>query len=72
MAAVTAVPEGALVTEEAAIQVIEPPAEAPAEEPAPEAHLRRGLPAVRWLEIGLGAVALFLGAITLWVRRRAR
>ena len=72
MAAVTAVPEGALVTEEAAIQVIEPPAEAPAEEPAPEAHLRRGLSAVRRLEIGLGAVALFLGAITLWVRRRAR
>ena len=66
--AVTAVPEGVAVTQETAAQVIEPPAV----EPAPEAHLRAGVPTMRWLEIGLGAAALLLGAVTLWARRRAR
>jgi anti-sigma factor RsiW len=68
MVAVTALPEETLVTRDSAAQVIE----APAEEPAPEERMRGGLPTVRWLEIGLGAVALFLGAVTVWARRRAR
>jgi anti-sigma factor RsiW len=72
MAAVTAVPEGESATEEVAGQVTEPPAEAIVESPAPEARLRGGLPALRWVEIGLGAIALMLGTITLWARRRAR
>ena len=70
--AVMAVPQGVAVTQEAAAQVIELPAEAPAEEPAPEAHLRAGVPTMRWLEVGLGGAALLLGAVTLWARRRAR
>jgi hypothetical protein len=64
----TAIPEEVTVTQEVAAQAIEPPAE----EPAPEARLRGGLPAMRWLEIGLGAIALLLGTVTLWARRRAR
>jgi anti-sigma factor RsiW len=68
MVAATAVPEAQWVTQEAAAQVVEPPAE----RPAPEARLRRGVPALRWLEIGLGAAALLLGGVTLWARRRAR
>ena len=72
MVAVTASPEETLVTRDSAAQVIEPPAEAPAEEPAPEERMRGGLPTLRWLEIGLGAIALFLGAITVWARRRVR
>jgi len=68
MVAVTALPEGTPVTRDSAAQVIEPPAE----EPAPEARMRGGLATVRWLEIGLGAIALFLGAVTIWARRRAR
>jgi anti-sigma factor RsiW len=64
----TAVSEGLASTQEAAAQVVRPPVEAP----APEARVRGGLPAVRWLEIGLGAIALLFGTITLWARRRAR
>jgi hypothetical protein len=64
----TAIPEGVAVTQEAVAQAIKPPAE----EPAPEARVRRGLPAMRWLEIGLGVITLLLGTVTLWARRRAR
>ena len=67
-AAMTAVAEEMLVTEETAGQEITPPVQ----EPAPEERLRGGMPPVRWLEIGLGAVALMLGTITVWARRRAR
>jgi anti-sigma factor RsiW len=64
----TAIPEGVSVTQGAVAQATEPPAE----EPAPEARMQGGLPAMRWLEIGLGAIALLLGTVTLWARHRAR
>ena len=67
-AAVTAVAEEMSVTEESAGQVIEPTVQGP----APEERLRGGMTPVRWLEIGLGAIALMLGTITVWARRRAR
>jgi len=67
-AAETTVAEEMSVTEESAGQVIEPPVQGP----APEERLRGGMTPVRWLEIGLGAIALMLGTITVWARRRAR
>jgi anti-sigma factor RsiW len=66
--AATAAAEEVAVTREPTVQVGELPAEAP----VPETWARAGLPAVRWVEIGLGAVALFLGVVTLRARRRAR
>jgi hypothetical protein len=66
--AVTAAPEEASVTQEVAAQVSQPPVG----EPAHEQRVQGGLPAVRWVEIGLGAIALLLGMVTLRARRRAR
>lgn len=61
-------PEAPPVGQDAAAQAMT----ASAEEPAPETREPRGLPPVRWLEIGLAGVALTLAAVTLRARRRAR
>jgi anti-sigma factor RsiW len=63
-----ATPGAAVVTQEAEVQPLRP---AP-EETGLEARQPAGLPAVRWLELGLATVALALAAITLRTRRRAR
>jgi hypothetical protein len=60
--------EAAMVTPEAAAQ----PLGAPPSETGLEVRQPGGLPAVRWIEIGLAAVALTLAAITLRVQRRSR
>jgi hypothetical protein len=64
--------EGASVTQEAAAQAVEPTPALAAAAPVPETRVPGGLPGIRWLEIGLGTVALLLGAVTLWARARTR
>jgi hypothetical protein len=61
-------PEAATVTQEVEAQTLPPTPEAT----ALEARQPSGPPAMRWLEIGLAAVALTLAAVTLRARRRAR
>jgi hypothetical protein len=55
------------VTEERAIEVVEPPSA----EPVPPEHVR-GWSALRVIEIGFGAAALTFALLTLRARRRAR
>jgi len=61
-------PEAAMVTQEMENQPVTPMPETT----ALEARQPGGLPALRWVEIGLAAVALALAAVTLRTRRRAR
>ncbi len=61
-------PEAAMVTQEMEAQTVAPMPEAT----ALEARRPGGLPALRWVEIGLAAVALALAAVTFRARRRAR
>ena len=61
-------PEAAMVTQEMENQPVTPMPETT----ALEARQSGGLPALRWVEIGLAAVALALAAVTLRTRRRAR
>lgn len=66
--AAEATPEAAKVTQEVVAQTLPPTPEAT----ALEARQASGLPVMRWLEIGLAAVALTLAGVTLRARRRAR
>ena len=61
-------PEAAMVTQEMEAQTMTPMPEAT----ALEARQPGGLPALRWVEIGLAAVALALAAVTVRTRRRTR
>ncbi len=61
-------PEAAVVTQEMEAQIVTSMPEAT----SLEARQPGGLSALRWVEIGLAAVALALAAVTLRTRRRAR